>query len=55
MDVENKNAIKYEIYKLDDDTQLEFLTPKTVIVIDKERFLTCKQLLLQKADGKTII
>ena len=42
--------IKEEIvYNLDGNTQLEFLNRKTVVVIDKDRFLMCKQLYLENA------
>lgn len=41
-----------EIFNLDNHTQLEFLHPRTVIVIDKARFLACKQLMMQNAQGK---
>jgi hypothetical protein len=44
-----------EVFNLDNNTQLEFLHPKTVIVIDKNRFLVCKQLLKQNARGKNEI
>ena len=42
------------IFNMDADTELEFLTnvdnPKTVIIIDKDRFSVCKRLLLDSAD-----
>lgn len=37
------------VFNLDGNTQLEFLNAKTIIVIDKERFSVCKQLLLENA------
>lgn len=41
--------VKQEVYNLDGNTQLEFMSRKTVIVIDKERFLICKQLMMEDA------
>jgi predicted transcriptional regulator len=41
--------IKQEVYNLDGNTQLEFLNRKTIVVIDKDRFSICKQLLLEGA------
>lgn len=42
--------VKQEVHQLDGNTQLEFLTQdKTVVVIDKDRFLVCKQLSLENA------
>lgn len=42
------------IFNMDAETELEFLTtadnPKTVIIIDKDRFSVCKRLLLDSAD-----
>lgn len=40
------------VYNLDNNTSLEFLNPKTVYTVDKDRFLVCKQLMLKNADGK---
>jgi hypothetical protein len=37
------------VFNLDNQTQLEFLNRKTIIVIDKDRFLICKQLILENA------
>lgn len=41
-----------DVYNLDNNTQLEFLHSKTVLVIDKSRFLVCKQLMMQNASGE---
>lgn len=41
--------IKQEVFNLDGNTQLEFLSRKTLIIIDKERFTFCKQLMLENA------
>lgn len=41
--------VKQEIYNLDGNTQLEFLNPKTIIVIDKDRFSICKALTIENA------
>ncbi|CRK94536.1 CLUMA_CG008039, isoform A [Clunio marinus] len=41
--------VKQEVYNLDGNTQLEFLNQKTIIVIDKDRFLVCKQFLIENA------
>jgi hypothetical protein len=41
---------KQEVHNIDGNTQLEFLErDKTIIVIDKDRFLVCKQLTLEAA------
>lgn len=40
------------VYTIDNNTQLEFLSHKTIVVIDKDRFLVCKQLMLENAPGK---
>lgn len=39
-------------FVIDGNTQLEFLTAKTVVVIDKERLLVCKQLTLENAEDE---
>lgn len=42
--------IKQEpVFDLDPQAQLEFLNPKSVIVIEKEKFFECKKLLLENA------
>ena len=47
---EHENSL---IYTIDNNTELEFLDRKTCIVIDKDRFLVCKQLMLENAPGKS--
>ncbi|XP_070498653.1 chromosome partition protein Smc-like [Chironomus tepperi] len=44
--LEHENSL---IYAIDNYTELEFLDRKTIIVIDKDRFLVCKQLMLENA------
>lgn len=42
--------VKHEaVFNLDGNTQLEFLNTKTIMVIDKERFSICKQLMIEDA------
>lgn len=59
--MEKASAIKEEnennlVYTIDQTTQIEFLpTRKTIIVIDKDRFLVCKQLLIDNAPGLYLI
>lgn len=45
--------VKEAVFNLDSETQLEFLNPKTVIIIDKQRLLVCKQLSLENADDES--
>ncbi|KAG5681107.1 hypothetical protein PVAND_010570 [Polypedilum vanderplanki] len=41
------------VFNLDNNTQLEFLNNrKTVVIIDKEKFLYCKQLMLENANDE---
>jgi DNA-binding CsgD family transcriptional regulator len=41
------------VFNLDNNTQLEFLNSrKTVVIIDKDRFLVCKQLMLENAEDQ---
>lgn len=49
--LEHENSL---VYTIDNNTQLEFLDRKTIIVIDKERFYVCKQLMLENAPGKSV-
>lgn len=44
--------VKQEVFSIDGNTQLEFLNQKTVIVIDKERFSICKQLMMENANDE---
>ncbi|CAG9806146.1 unnamed protein product [Chironomus riparius] len=37
------------VYTIDNNTELEFLDRKTILVIDKDRFLVCKQFMLENA------
>lgn len=48
----NMDFVKQEIFSIDGNTELEFLKRKTVIVIDKERFLICKQLMLENSSDE---
>lgn len=41
--------IKQEVFNLDGNTQLEFVSRKTVIVVDKDRFSVCKQFMMENA------
>ena len=43
---------KQEVFSIDGTTELEFLNRKTVIVIDKERFSVCKQLMMENANDE---
>lgn len=36
-------------YQIDGNTELEFLSRKTVVVIDKDQFYVCKQLMIENA------
>lgn len=47
---EHENTL---VYTIDNNTELEFLERKTIIVIDKERFFVCKQFMLENAPGKS--
>jgi hypothetical protein len=51
--MDNEDSRSEGKYELGDGTQLEFLGPKTIVVIDKEKFLFCKHLMMNKAEGKT--
>jgi hypothetical protein len=44
--------IKPEVFNLDGNTQLEFISRKTIVIIDKERFLLCKQLSMENASDE---
>jgi hypothetical protein len=44
-----QTSVKQEIFNLDGNTQLEFLSNKTIVVIDKDRFSICKQLQIENA------
>lgn len=44
--------VKQEVFSIDKTTELEFLNRKTVIVIDKERFSVCKQLMMENANDE---
>lgn len=42
--------MKQEVFNLDGNTQLEFINRKTIVIIDKDRFSICKQLLIENAN-----
>lgn len=52
-----ESPVKRTIFKLEKNTELEFLNQKRIVdkkvikKIDKERFLICKQLMIQNAEG----
>lgn len=39
-------------YQIDGNTELEFLSRKTVVVIDKDQFYVCKQLMIENASDE---